>query len=503
MLLAELVTVSEGVASTRARSRKIDLLAAVLRRLAPDEALAAVSFLTGKPRQPRLGVGWATLSGVEAPPATEAMLEIEDVDRSFESLAKASGSGSKQARESQLENLMARATTAEQVFLRGLIMRNLRQGALEGVMADAVALALDVPADRVRRAAMLEGDLVAVASRALAEGPESLRLSTLTVLTPVQPMLAATASTAGEAVSGLGRAVVEWKLDGARIQVHRDRDRVAIFTRNLREVSSGLAGIVDSALRFPSDAFILDGEVLLLGAGGTPEEFQESMSRFSTEGGGVGAPLTAFYFDCLHFDGTGLIDEPLRSRRAALEAIVPPEHLVGSITTDDPALADRFFEEAVAAGYEGVVVKDPELPYEAGRRGSGWLKVKPTHTLDLVVLGVEWGSGRRQGWLSNLHLGARDGEGGFVMLGKTFKGLTDQMLEWQTEKFLEIEDHRAGNVVFVRPEVVYEIAFDGVQRSTRYPGGVALRFARVKRYREDKGPADADTLETVRSYLRG
>jgi DNA ligase-1 len=503
VLLSELVTVSKEVASTRSRSRKVALLAEVLKRLKPTEAGAAVSFLSGQPRQTRLGVGWATLRSIDVPPVDDPALEVMDVDAVFDALVATSGTGSKQLRETQLGGLMSRATDQEQEFLRGLIMRNLRQGALEGVMADAVAAALEVPPTRVRRAAMLEGDLVAVASRALAEGPESLGQSQMMVFTPVQPMLAATAATAGEAVGSFGTGIVERKLDGARVQVHRDGDRVAVFTRNLRDVTASLPEIVQSVRAFRARSFILDGEALLVGLGGAPDEFQDSMSRFSTEPGREGPPLSAFYFDCLHRDGVDLIDEPLRVRKEALEAFVPIQARVGSVTTADPEAADRFFEESVAAGYEGVVVKDPDLPYEAGRRGSGWLKVKPTHTLDLVVLAVEWGSGRRQGWLSNLHLGARSADGVPVMLGKTFKGLTDEMLAWQTEKFLGIEDHREGNTVFLRPEVVYEIAFDGVQRSTRYPGGVALRFARVKRYRDDKGPEDADTLETVRSFLRG
>ena len=500
MLLADLVSVSEAVSATRSRSKKIELLAATLRRLTPDEAPIAVSYLTGKPRQPRLNVGWATVYGVESEPASEPVLEILELDRVLDAIAAASGAGSKRLRESLLGALLARATRAEQDFFRGLLLRKLRQGALEGVMADAVAAALDVPADRVRRAAMLEGDLVTVASRALSEGPISLGEARLTLFTPVQPMLAQTAATTGDAVAGLGTAVVEWKLDGARIQVHRDGDRVTLYTRNLRDVTNGLPEVVASVLGFSAASFILDGEALLFGPSG-PERFQDSMSRFGSDDAGAGLPLTAFYFDCLHLDGIDLIDRPLRERRAALTRAVPSGSRVGSILTDDPAAADRFFEDTVAAGYEGVVVKDPDQRYEAGRRGSGWLKVKPTHTLDLVVLAAEWGSGRREGWLSNLHLGARDGKGGFVMLGKTFKGLTDAMLAWQTDRFLQIEDHRERHVVYLKPEIVYEIAFDGVQRSTRYPGGVALRFARVKRYRADKSPADADTIDTVRGFL--
>jgi DNA ligase-1 len=501
MLLSDLVAVSKAVSATRARSEKIALLADTLRRLTPDEAPVAVSFLTGKPRQDRLGVGWATVYGVEAAPVEKPSLEVLGVDRVLEELAATSGPGSKQRRETLLGGLFSAATDQEQKFLQGLILRNLRQGALDGVMADAVAVALGVEPDRVRRAAMLEGDLVSVSSRALSEGADSLGTSNLALFTPVQPMLAKTAGSAGEGVTLLGKAFVEWKFDGARIQVHRAGDRVEVYTRSLRDITGSVPEVVEAALGYQAETFILDGEALLFGPSG-PEQFQDSMSRFGSEGAGDAAPLLAFYFDCLHLDGIDLIDSPLGERRAALEAAVPAGSVVGSVLTDDPVLADRFFQDAVASGYEGVVVKDPNQPYEAGRRGSGWLKVKPTHTLDLVILAVEWGSGRREGWLSNLHLGARDGEGGFVMLGKTFKGLTDEMLTWQTERFLEIEDHRSGHVVYLRPEIVYEIAFDGVQRSTRYPGGVALRFARVKRYRDDKAPADADTIDTVRSYAR-
>jgi DNA ligase-1 len=501
MLLADLVSVSEAVSATRARSAKITLLADTLRLLEPDETPVAVSFLTGKPRQDRLGAGWATVYGVETQPADEPSLEVLAVDEVLEELAVTAGPGSKRRRETLLQELFAAATADEQGFLRGLILRNLRQGALEGVMAEAVAAAVGVPADRVRRATMLEGDLVAVASRALAEGPDSLGTSRLELFTPVQPMLAKTSSAAGEAVGLLGRAFVEAKLDGVRIQVHRDRDRVRVYTRNLRDVTSSLPEVVAAALGYEVTSAILDGEALLFGPSG-PEQFQDSMSRFGSEPGAGALPLAIFFFDCLHIDGTDLIDHPLVERRAALETAVPAESVVSSVLTDDPEVADRFFEEAVASGYEGVVVKAPDQPYEAGRRGSGWLKVKPTHTLDLVILAAEWGSGRREGWLSNLHLGARDPDGGYVMLGKTFKGLTDEMLAWQTERFLQIEDHRSGHVVYLRPEIVYEIAFDGVQRSTRYPGGVALRFARVKRHRDDKGPADADSIETVRSFAR-
>jgi DNA ligase-1 len=497
MLLADIVEVSQGVSATRARSKKIELLAETLRRLTPEEAAVAVSYLTGRPTQRKLGAGYAMVYGAESDPAAEPELQILEVDHILQIISETSGPGSKAAKDTLLADLMGRATDDEQEFLRGMMLRNLRQGALEGVMADAVASALGVPADRVRRAAMLEGDLVAVASRALSEGPESLGTSTLAVFTPVQPMLAKTAGSATAALEDRGRAVVERKLDGLRVQVHRQGDRVVVFSRNLRDITSEMPALVEEALAIDAEGFILDGEGLWVAPDGRPYSFQDSMSKPD----GAGPPLSAFFFDILHLDGQDLIDEPLARRREALESLLPTRARVAAIVTSDPDEAETFFDEAVAAGFEGVVVKDLDQPYEAGRRGSGWLKVKPTHTLDLVVLAAEWGSGRREGWLSNLHLGARAGDGEFVMLGKTFKGLTDEMLEWQTATFLEIEDHRSGHVVFLRPQIVYEIAFDGVQRSTRYPGGVALRFARVKRYRDDKDPADADTIETVRSFL--
>lgn len=498
MLLADIVDVSESVSSTRARSEKTELLAATLRRLSPEETEIAMSFLSGRPTQRRLGVGHATVYGVEAPPASHATLDILEVDRALGQIADFSGSGSSARRKQALAVLLGRATRDEQEFLRGLILRNLRQGALEGVMAEAVALALEVPAGKVRRAAMLEGDLIAVSVRALAEGAGALADASLALFTPVQPMLAKTSATAADAVDEIGEAIVEHKLDGLRLQVHRVGDRVAVYTRNLRDVTSEMAGVIDVARTFDADSFILDGEGLLVSDDGEPLPFQDSMSR---PGEGSAWPLTAFYFDILSRDGVDLLDLPLRRRRRELEDMVPAQWRVNAIVTAEPGVAQGFFDEAVAEGYEGVVVKDPGQPYEAGRRGSGWLKVKPTHTLDLVVLAAEWGSGRRQGWLSNLHLGARSA-GGYVMLGKTFKGLSDEMLAWQTKAFLEIEYHRERHVVYLRPEIVYEVAFDGVQRSSRYPGGVALRFARVKGFRADKGPEDADTIETVRAFLR-
>ncbi|HEX6221188.1 MAG TPA: ATP-dependent DNA ligase [Acidimicrobiia bacterium] len=499
MLLEEIVETSDAVTSTSARSEKIELLANVLRRLDPAEAAIGVSYLAGSPTQRKLGAGPATVYGMEEEPATTPTLQIVEVDDILEKVAETSGAGSKSRREALLRDLLGRATKREQEYLRGLMVRNLRQGALEGVMAEAVAAALGVDPVRVRRAAMLEGDLVAVSARALTDGPESLTTVSMEVGVPVQPMLARTAESAGGAVEELGEGVVERKLDGLRLQVHRRGDEARVFTRNLRDVTDEVPAVRAAALRLKAGSFILDGEGLVVGPDGSPMSFQDSMSRPDDRGG---HPLTAFYFDVLHLDGVDLVDSPLSERRQAMERFIPSDLRVGSIVTSDPGAADAYFEASVAKGFEGVVVKDLTQPYEAGRRGSGWLKVKPTHTLDLVVLAAEWGSGRRQGWLSNLHLGAVGPDGGYVMLGKTFKGLTDEMLEWQTAAFLEIEGHRSGRTVFLKPEIVYEIAFDGVQRSTRYPGGVTLRFARVKGVRDDKDPKDADTLETVRSFLR-
>ncbi len=498
MLLLELVDASNAVSQTAARTEKTSLLARLLTRLTPQEAPVAVSYLAGRPRQSPLGVGHAAVFAVDPEPAPGPTLQILAVDDILQEVSETSGPGSKRQKHDLLTTLLSRATATEQEFLRGLMLRNLRQGALEAVMADAVAKALDVPPQRVRRAAMLEGDLVSVAARALSTGPSALDAATLRLFQPVQPMLAKTAETVTEAITQIGSAIVEQKLDGLRLQVHKQGSRVTVYTRNLRDVTSGMGAVVSAVRDFEAEALILDGEGLLIGPEGIPMSFQDSMrGRF----GSGDEEFTAFFFDIIHAGGEDLIDLPLTERRRWLSEVVPTGDVVESIETGDPAEAERFFSKSVEDGFEGVVVKDPTSPYAAGRRGSGWMKVKPTHTLDLVVLAAEWGSGRRQGWLSNLHLGARSADGTLVMLGKTFKGLTDEMLAWQTSRFLEIEERRQGHVVYLKPEIVYEIAFDGVQRSTRYPGGVALRFARVKGYRDDKSPDDADTIETVRTFL--
>ena len=495
MLLAEVVRTSEAVASTPARSAKVAALAALLRRLDPGEVEAAVAFLTGRLRQGKIGVGWATLRAVDPTPAAEPSIAVLDLDAAAGALQSLGGAGSAAARRAVLDDLFGRATAAEAEFVRRLLIGDLRQGALDGVMADALARAAGVGPAAVRRAVMLAGDLPRVAALALAEGDAGLSAVGLEVLRPVLPMLASTADDVVSAVTALGRCSVEWKLDGARIQAHRRGDEVRLFTRNLNDVTARLPGVVAVVRALDVEAAVLDGEVLGVGDDG-PDAFQETMSSFGRRTGPPGpATLGVWFFDCLHLDGDDLVDHPLLERCAALARLGAPR--VPALVTDDVEAAEAFQAEALAAGHEGVMVKAAGSVYEAGRRGAAWRKVKPVHALDLVVLGAEWGSGRRRGWLSNLHLGARRADGGYVMVGKTFKGLTDALLEWQTQEFLARESARHDHVVEIDPPLVVEVALDGVQTSTRYAGGVALRFARVRRYRPDKDPADADTLDAV------
>jgi DNA ligase-1 len=511
----DVATTSDAVGTEPSRSAKRDLLAGLLERCDPDEVTAVVGFLIGDPRQGRTGVGWRTLQKAEEglTPAAEPSLTVGDVDRALIDLAGLVGPGSTARRHDLLVGLFAAATADESRFLVRLFGGDLRQGALAGVMTDAVARAADVPATVVRRAVMLGGRLDAIATVALTEGRTGLEAVGLSVGRALQPMLASTAATATEAVEDLGPSAVEWKLDGIRVQVHRDGDDVAVFTRNLNEITERMPGVVAVALGLPATSFVLDGEALVLDDHGRPAMFQDTASRVGADGGWTSEPRP-FFFDLLHLDGEDLLDRPLEERRRLLHELAGAWQVPGEIT-DDPAEAERVLAAALEAGHEGVVAKGATSLYEAGRRGKAWRKVKPVHTLDLVVLGVEWGYGRRQGWLSNLHLGARastqdgdDGtEAGFVMVGKTFKGLTDDLLRWQTDRFLDLAstfehgpEARHG-VVTVRPEQVVEIAVDGVQRSTRYPGGVALRFARVLRYRHDKTPAEADTIDAVRALL--
>ena len=506
MLLADLVATSEAVSATRSRRAKIAALAACLQQAEPREIAIVASYLAGTIRQERLDVGWQTVRNLSCPTTDSPRLSVAEVHATLDTIADAKGPGSRKAKSEALEGLLTSATGPEQRFLTGLILGELRQGALEGIIAQGIAEAWDVPAGAVQRGWMLSGDLGVTAQTAAEGGAQALGEFSLTLFRPVHPMLAQTSETAGEAVAKLGRAVVDYKLDGARIQVHRDHDRVAVYTRNLRDVTARLPEVVAVTRALPVDAIVLDGEVIGLRSDGRPHPFQETMARFGSdiaEDAPGDVAMVPVFFDCLYLDGRDLLDEPLALRRGELHRVVPPEHRVaGQIVTDAQA-ADDVFRAALDAGHEGVVVKDLDAAYAAGRRGGAWQKVKPSDTLDLVVLGVEWGSGRRKGWLSNLHLGARAEDGSFVMLGKTFKGMTDAMLEWQTKRLLELETHRDGHVVYVRPELVVEIAIDGVQTSTRYPGGVALRFARVKGYREDKRPEDADTLDRVRAIRDG
>lgn len=503
--LSDVVAASAAVASTRSRLRKTEILADVLTRLPDDERAMGVAYLSGRPVQEKLGVGWSAISSATAEPVDVPTLSLAEVHGVLDAIAASSGPGSVADRRRLLESLLGRATDDEQDFLRRLILRDLRQGSTEGLMVDAIAAAAGVPADVVRRAAMVTGDLVTTGSAALSGAIDELNGARLALLRPLQPMLAQTAEDIAEAMAPLGRVAVEAKLDGARLQVHRLDGSVRVFTRNLRDVTDRVPEVVETITALPHDSLILDGEVIALDDGGRPFPFQVTMGRFGRRldvpRSRRSLPVTPFFFDVLHMDGVDLIDRPAEERLSHLD-LLPGDLLVPRVVTDDPGEAQQFLEKTLAAGHEGVVVKDLAAPYAAGRRGAAWRKVKPSHTLDLVVLAVEWGSGRREGWLSNLHLGARDPDGGFVMLGKTFKGLTDEMLTWQTERLLELEVRRDRNVVHVRPELVVEVAFDGVQASTRYPGGVALRFARVKGYRPDRDPGDADTIETIRA-MRG
>ena len=501
MLLRDLADTSEAVATTPARLGKVERLAGALSRAGPREVAVAVAFLSGELRQRQIGVGWASLRDVPEP-AAEPSLGVAEVDATFERIGRQAGAGSQAERRRLLAELFARGTGPEQRFLRQLLVGELRQGALEGVMVDAVARAAGLPARDVRRAAMLRGDLGTVAEAALAGGADALAAFRLEVGRPVLPMLAQTAESVDAALDRVHPAAVEWKLDGARVQVHRARADVGVFTRSLDDITTRVPEVVEAALALPVTSAVLDGEVIALRPDGRPEPFQVTASRVGSKGDPAtlraSVPLSVVLFDALHVDGRDLLDRPGAERFEALAAAVPEELRVPRTVTDDPAVAAAALAEALARGHEGVMVKSLDTAYEAGRRGAGWLKVKPRHTLDLVVLAVERGHGRRRGWLSNLHLGALDpATGGFVMLGKTFKGLTDAMLTWQTERLGELAVADDGWVVHVRPELVVEVAFDGVQTSPRYPGGVALRFARVLRYREDKRAAVADTIDTV------
>jgi DNA ligase-1 len=512
MTLADLVATSAAVAASSRRLDKTAKLAALLQELSGDDIAIAVGFLIGWPRQGKIGVGWAMAAQArQVPPASEPTLELRDVDDVFSALQSAKGRGSAARRQDLLRGLFARATADEQAFLAALAVGEVRHGALEGVLLDAVAKATNVAPDKLRRAVMLAGDLGSVASAVCSEGDAALAALAsyrLELFRPVQPMLADSADDVTEAMqtAGGGSVAIEWKLDGARIQVHRDNSRVAIYTRNLNDVTARLPEIVDAVRVLNARELILDGEVIALASDERPLSFQDTMRRFGrrldVDALRAELPLTPFFFDVLLHDGEEIIDHPLEERLALLDRVLLGAARVPRVITDNDDEARSFQTDALEHGHEGVLVKSMIAPYMAGRRGSAWVKVKTARTFDLVVLAVEWGSGRRQGWLSNLHLGACDpATGGFVMLGKTFKGMTDELLEWQTKELLARETYREGHVVHVRPELVVEIAFNEVQRSSQYPGGVALRFARVKGYRPDKRAEEADTIDAVRALL--
>ncbi|WBB54641.1 ATP-dependent DNA ligase [Verrucosispora sp. WMMD573] len=524
MRFLDLAAISAAVGATSGRRAKVELLADALRRLDPPEVAAGSGWLAGELRQRQTGVGWASLGELPAP-AAEPTLTVSAVDAAIDEIAAVHGPGSQARRRALVQALYAAATADEQRLLTGLFLGELRHGAQAGLLADAIARAAGVSASVVRRALLLAGDLRAVAVAALGGGAVALAEFGLRVGRPLAPMLAQSASTVDEALAATGvPAVVDVKLDGIRIQVHRSGSDIAVFSRSLDEITARVPEVVAAVRTLPAREIVLDGEAIGLDATGRPLPFQQTSSaaarRSGSAGPAAGAPvapavraaaertgatvLTPYFFDLLHLDGVDLIDLPGRERWAALRGTADASLLVGRMEVDGPEQAGAAFAAALDAGQEGVVVKAPDAPYDAGRRGAAWVKVKPRHTLDLVVLAVEWGSGRRTGWLSNLHLGARDpGTGGFVMLGKTFKGLTDELLRWQTERFLGLAVDRGDWVVRVRPEQVVEIAFDGVQSSSRYPGGVALRFARVVRYRDDKTAAEADTIDAVRAIHAG
>jgi DNA ligase-1 len=501
MLLEPLVIASQQVAATQSRKAKIRLLAGSLTQLSPGELPIGVAFLSGEPRQGRIGIGYAALRELTVPPAPVSALTLDQVDAALDRIAATKGAGAAAQRLEQLVALFGHATAVEQNFLHRLLLGELRQGALEGIMLDAIAHAFTVTESVLRRALMLAGDLGLVARVARERGDAGLAEFRLQVFRPLQPMLAQTAADTAEALAKLKRAAVEWKLDGARVQVHREGGDVRVFTRQLNDVTAAVPELVEAALRLPARAFVLDGEAIAIQPGGKPQPFQVTMRRFGRRLDVAALretlPLSSFFFDVLHVDGEDMLDRSAAERVQALGALVPAEHAIERVVVEDATEADAFLRRALSAGHEGVVAKSLSAGYDAGRRGGSWLKIKRAHTLDLVVLAAEWGSGRRKGTLSNLHLGARGASGEFVMLGKTFKGMTDEMLQWQTQHLLGLEVARDAFTVYVRPELVVEVAFDGVQRSPQYPGGVALRFARIKAYRHDKPASEADTIESV------
>ena len=507
MLLAKVVETSRQIAATSKRLEKADLLAQLLRQLAPEEAEIVVSFLSGATRQGRIGVGYATVRAAGVDPASEETLQILDVDRALSDFQTVRGSGAEGRRREILGALMSRATQPEQRFLSSLLTGELRQGALEGIMLDALAKATDVPAERIRRAAMMAGGIPMLARSVLERGDAGLDQFELQLFRPAQPMLAQTAEDVSEALSELGEAALEYKFDGARVQVHKSGDQVAVFSRNMNDVSAAVPEVVAAVRSLPAHDLILDGEVLSLDPNGRPQPFQVSMRRFGRKINVAKLidelPMTPFWFDLLYVEGRPVLNESQARRFDELKRLAPGANLVPHLTTANAEQAEDFLHQALHAGHEGIMAKARDAVYAAGARGQSWLKIKRARTLDLVILAAEWGNGRRQGFLSNLHLGARDVEkGGYAMLGKTFKGLTDEMLAWQTAELQKIQIGTDGWAVFVEPKIVVEIAFNEIQVSSRYKSGLALRFARVKRYRTDKTVGESDTFQTVQ-HLAG
>ncbi len=502
MLLANLVETSNRIAKTSRRLEKADLVAALLKQLSPEEVEIAVAFLSGGVRQGRIGIGYAMLRDAAGSPAEKSVVEIAEVDRTLTEYAAVRGRGSEERRREVLKTMFGRATAEEQHFLTRLLVGELRQGALEGIMLDALAKASGIPLEQIRRAAMLAGTTTRVARAAMECGEDALKQFDVQLFRPVQPMLAQTAEDVGDALGELGEAALEYKFDGARVQVHKSGDDVVIFSRSMNDVTAAIPEVVSAVRALPALNLILDGEVLSLDAQGRPQPFQVSMRRFGrkldVERMRDELPMSPFWFDLLYLNGGSLIDEPQARRFAELSQLATAETLVPHVVTASGEAAEDFLHGALERGHEGIMAKARQAGYAAGARGQSWLKIKQARTLDLVILAAEWGNGRREGWLSNLHLGARDtAKGGYAMLGKTFKGMTDEMLAWQTQELLKLEISRDHYTVYVEPKLVVEIAFNEIQVSPRYASGLALRFARVKRYRPDKSAADADTFETV------
>jgi DNA ligase 1 len=504
-LLADLVATSQSVGEHAARRTKIARMASFLRTLAPSEIDIGVSYLAGVTRQGRSGIGYALIrdarpnSNVEVPALT-----LTEVDATLDQIARAGGRGSIAERTRLLSALFAKATAREQEFLARLLLGELRQGALEGLMIEAVAAAADVPAATVRRAAMVAGGIASVATIAMTEGTTGLSRFAIALFQPLAPMLAQPADDITDAMARIPMAALEWKLDGARVQVHKNGDDVRIYTRTGNDVTAAAPEIVSAVRNAQAETLILDGEAIALKPNGAPYPFQDTMRRFGRvldiEAMRAILPLSVFFFDCLRRDESDLVPMPASARFEAMTAALSSELLIPRLVTSETSAAQAFYDDALERGHEGVMVKALDAAYEPGARSATWLKVKRIHTLDLVVLAAEWGHGRRKGWLSNLHLGAIDSATGtFVMLGKTFKGMTDAMLAWQTEELLKREVTRDDWTVRVRPELVIEVTFNDLQASPRYPGGLALRFARVKGYRPDKKPQEADTIDTVRA----